>query len=288
MRTPLLYTLALLLAVGCSGGEEEAKKPEATRPTEAPTTEPPPPPPTLALQELTAQAENIALVPSPAEMQRALEKAGIAQGLSALVPDRKLKLDLENKDVVAVRTGVVLADALLTVKDAPKDKLIERLERVKTGLTSLGAGTDLAATLDDLISQVRNEGVSRDDLLKQLDEIHGAVIPELKQEIPGGQGERLVPLIQAGSWLAGSNLVAQAIVTAEKPEAGTQLLRQPQVADYFLKYVKVEGGGKAPDEVLKQLETTLTRLKEIAGKPSLTLDDVKEVKSQTDSVMTLL
>lgn len=287
MRTPLLYSLALVLAVGCSGGEE-AKKPEETKPAEAPTTEPAPPAPTLALQDLAAQAENIALVPSPAEMQRALEKAGIAQGLSAMVPDRKLKLDIENKDVVAVRTGVVLADALLTVKDAPKDKLIERLETVKTGLTSLGAGADLAATLDDLVSQVKNDGVSRDDLLKQLDEIHGAVIPELKQEIPEGKGERLVPLIQAGSWLAGSNLVAQAIVTADKADAGTQLLRQPQVADYFLKYVKVEGGGKAPDEVLKQLETTLTKLKEIAEKPSLSLDDVKEVKSQTDSVMTLL
>lgn len=287
MHPRSLSPLALLLLAACSGGEEPTK-PEEVKTVEAPSTEPAPPAPTLALQDLAAQAENIALVPSPAEMQRSLEKAGIAQGLSALVPERKLKLDAENKDVVAVRTGVVLADALLTVKDAPKDKLLERLNRVKEGLKTLGAGNDLQATLDDLVSRVTNDGVSRDDLLKELDELHGVAIPELKQELPEGKGERLVPLIQAGSWLAGSNLVADAIVTANKPDAGTQLLRQPQVADYFLKYVKVEGEGKAPDEVLAQLESTLTKLKEIAVKPALTLDDVKEVKSQTASVMTLL
>ena len=98
----------------------------------------------------------------------------------------------------------------------------------------------------------------------------------------------MVPLIQAGSWLEGSNLVASAIISENKPDAGTSLLRQPQVADYFLKYVEVEAEGKVPDEVLKQLKSTLDRLKELAMKPALTIDDVKEIKSQTDSVLALL
>ena len=114
--------------------------------------------------------------------------------------------------------------------------------------------------------------------------MHGAIIPEIKFEA----GERAVPLIQAGSWLEGSNLVSSAIINANNTTAGTELLRQPQVADYFIKYVSVEGEGKAPDEVLKQLQGTLTRLKEIASKPALTLEDVKEVKSQTDAVLALL
>src|SRR5687768_13454659 len=115
-------TLVLALAlIACTG---EAEKPP--EPAQPPKAEAPAPPKTLAIDELRASAENITLVPSPAEMQRALDKAGIAQGLSALVPDRKLKMDVANKDVVAVRTGVVLADALLTVKDAPKEKLVER------------------------------------------------------------------------------------------------------------------------------------------------------------------
>jgi hypothetical protein len=193
-------------------------------------------------------------------------------------------MDVQDKDVIAVRTGVALADALLTVKDSTNQQLEQRLGVVKTGLAALGAGTDIGATIDDIVARVNNGALSRDELVKELDELHGAVIPEIKYEA----GEKVVPLIQAGSWLEGSNLVAGAIVDANKPEAGTSLLRQPQVVDYFMKYVQVEGQGKAPDQVVKQLQDTLTKLKDIASKPSLTIDDVKEVKSQTDSVLALL
>jgi hypothetical protein len=278
--TPLFATLL----AGCGGEEPKAPPQAGNQNTEPINTEAAPPPPKLDLAAMQAEAQQVALVPSPAEMQRALEKAGIATGLSAMVPARNVKMDVQNKDVIAVRTGVVLADCLLTVKDAPKEKLVERLETVKTGLTALGAGADLNATVDDLVARIKNDGVTRDDLVKELDEMHGAIIPEIKYEA----GEQVVPLIQAGSWLAGSNLVSAAIAEANNVDAGTQLLRQPQVADYFLKYVQSQGEGKAPDAVIAQLDGTLKKLKEIAVKPALTLDDVKEVKSQTDAVLALL
>lgn len=282
-------TLLLALTLAACGGDTETKPTDAA-PAEpkqgegAPDITPPLPPAAIAVAELQAQAENIALVPSPAEMQKALEKAGVAGGLSALVQERNFKMDAENKDVIAVRTGVLLADAVLTVKDAPKDKLIERLDKVKSGLAALGAGNDLGAVIDELKNKVANDAVSRDELLKELDELHGATVPEIKYEA----GERVVPLLQAGSWLEGSNLVSEAILKAGKPEAANSLLRQPQVAGYFLKYVQVEGADKAPVEVIKQLETTLKKLQEIASKPAMTAEDVAEVKSQTSSVLALL
>jgi hypothetical protein len=279
--------VALVLA-GCDGAETTTKtegNPDAPpQPTMAPDTTPATPPPALKLEELQAAAQNVTLVPSPIEMQHALDKAGVTTGLSALVPERKLKMDVQNKDVVAVRTGVVLADTMLTVKDAPKEKLVERLAAVKAGMAALGAGGDIGATIDDLSNRITNDALSRDDLVKELDELHGAIIPEISYEA----GDRCVPLLQAGAWLEGSNLVSSAIVTANKPDAGNALLRQPQVADYFLKYVDVEGAGKAPDEVVKQLHTTLTKLKEIAAKPALSLDDAKDVKSQTDAILAML
>lgn len=241
-------------------------------------------PPTLDLAALVAAAENVALVPSPAEMQRALERHGIATGLSGLVVERALKMDIENKDVIAVRTGVALADAVLTVKDAPLDKLTARLNTVKAGMAALGGGTDIGALIDEINARLVNNSVSREDLVKELDEMHGAIIPEIKFEA----GERAVPLVQAGSWLEGSNLVASAIIAANSATAGTELLRQPQVADYFIRYVATEGEGKAPDAVLKQLQITLATLKGIASKPALTLDDVREIKTQTDAVLALL
>jgi len=270
--------VGLLNLTGCSSEEKVA---EVTPPVEKTVEKVPP---AIGMEELKAAAENIALVPSPAEMQKALEKNGIATGLSGKVVDRPLKMDISNKDVVAVRTGVAMADALLTVKDAPPEKLVARLTTVKAGMTTLGGGTDIGATIDDINGRVTNGSVSREDLVKELDEMHGAIIPEIKFEA----GDRVVPLIQAGSWLEGSNLVAAAIIDANNPTAGTELLRQPQVAEYFLKYVQTEGAGKAPDEVIGQLNSTLLKLREIASKPTLTIDDVKEVKSQTDAVLALL
>jgi hypothetical protein len=285
----LSKTLLLALTLAACGDETATMPPGAgsveSKPDAAtPDLTPALPPAAIAVADLQAQAENIALVPSPAEMQKALEKAGVAGGLSALVQERAFKMDAENKDVVAVRTGVLLADAVLTVKDAPKEKLIERLDKVKLGLAALGAGNDLGAIIDELKNKIANDSVSRDELLKELDELHGATIPEIKYEA----GERVVPLLQAGSWLEGSNLVSEAILKAGKPEAANSLLRQPQVAGYFLKYVQVEGADKAPVEVLKQLETTLKKLQEIASKPAMTVEDLTEIKSETSSVLALL
>jgi hypothetical protein len=280
----LIVALTVLSTPACSG---EASNPEAKpveKPSEVPSTEKAPAAAEISIADLQASAQNVTLAPSPAEMQKAMEKAGISDGLSKLVSDRAMKMDVANKDIIAVRTGVVLADCLLTVKDAPKDKLLARLDQVKGGLLALGAGNDIQATITELSTQLTNDAISRDDLVKQLDELHGAIIPEIRFEA----GERAVPLIQAGSWLEGSNLVSTAIITANKPDAGTQLLRQADVVDYFLKYVKTEGADKAADSVLKQLEGTLNKLKEIAAKPTLTLDDVKDVKAQTDSVLALL
>ncbi len=278
----------LLLAtvlVGCGGGGDAAQPADPGAGAQPPAAaDASAAPDAIKLEDLKASAENIALVPSPAEMQKALEKGEIAAKLDALVPARTLKMDVANKDVVAVRTGLVLADALLTVKTAPDDKLVERLNMVKTGLTTLGAGTDMGPTIDDLVNRITNKGITRDELVKELDDLHGAVIPEIEYEA----GPQVVPLIQAGSWLGGSNLVAAAILDANKPEVGTSMLRQPQVCDYFLKYVATQGQGKAPDEVVQTLHATLTKLKEISSKPSLTIEDVKEVKTQTDTVLGLL
>ncbi len=282
-----MSTASLLLALtllGCSGESAPEAGVTPPQPQGAADNTPSVPPPPIAVSELQAQAENIALVPSPAEMQKALEKAGVAGGLSALVKDRAFKMDVENKDVVAVRTGVLLADALLTVKDAPKEQLVARLEKVKAGMVALGAGPDIAATIDELNNKIKNDVASRDELLKELDELHGSIVPEIKYEA----GERVVPLIQAGSWLEGSNLVSQAILAKDRIEAANSLLRQPQVAAYFLKYVQVQGADKAPAEVLGQLEATLTKLQEIASKPALSKEDVTEVEAQTASVLALL
>lgn len=271
----------LALAVACDGGTPEPE------PAPEVVSEPAPEQaPQLSLNpaELQQQAENITLVPSPAEMQAALEKAGLTSQLATLVGDRQIGVNSENLDQVAVRTGVVLAEIVLTVKEAPKDRFASRMQTLKEGFQRLGAGDDIPNTIDDIVERVNNDAISRDDLLKEVDELSGVMVPELETEA----GDWVVPLIQAGSWLEGSHLVSGAIQNEEKFDAAGPLLKQPAVVDYFLGYVQREGPDKAPDEVVNQLEQTLLQLKEISTHETLTAEDVQTIHSATGAVLALL
>ena len=104
----------------------------------------------------------------------------------------------------------------------------------------MGAGDDIQATISDLSTQITNDAIQEDDLLKEMDELSGVMVSELEYEA----GDWVVPLIQAGSWLEGANLVSAAIIKESKFDVAGQLLKQPRVVEYFLKYVEREGGIK--------------------------------------------
>jgi hypothetical protein len=271
------------LMVACSGGDtltEESiteKKPVVETPAKKLKK--------LDLASLEKAAESVALVPSPAEMQKSLKNAGLTSDLSSLVsPDRDISMAVEDKDNLAVRTGVVLADLVLTVKTSSKESKLARLEKLKAGFKALGAGDDIQEVIADLGTQITNDAINEDDLLKEMDELSGVMVSELEYE----SGEWVVPLIQAGSWLEGANLVSAAIIKEEKFDVAGQLLRQPRVVEYFLTYVEREGRSKAPDQVVKKLTEVLNNLKTIAEKPSMSAEDVKGINSSTSEVLSML
>jgi len=271
--------IALLgLLTACSGGTTE-------KPTPEPTVEPVPETPEISPEELKSTAETTALVPSPMETQRALEAAGIDTKLSSLVPAHDFDLDNGDLEQAAVRSGVFLADMMLTVKTADKDALIARLEAVRKGMSQLNGGKDINAILLDYKDSIKTDAIGREELLKEFDELSGAVIPELEFN---GQ-ERVVPLIEAGSWLEGANLMARAVKAKGKPDAADGLLKQPQVVAYFLKYVKEEGANKAPVQVAEKLEESLNALKGLSEKKEpFTAEDIDQVIEVTSNVLALL
>ena len=269
------------LGVGGCGGQPETPPPppaaeqSAKAPTEAPA---------LDLKTLQNEAAYIALTPSPVEMQAALEKAGIAESLANLIKSKDIETQVPDKDQAAVRTGVVIADLVLTVREADKATVIKRLQRINEGMNTLGAGQDIETTIMELIDVINNDAISREKLVQKMDELSGAVIPEIEYEA----GPQSVPLIQAGSWLEGANLVATAIRNTGKYESANTLLKQPEVVAYFLKYVSSDGQEKAPDEIIKKLETALTTLLEVTQKETLGEEEVKAIHVSTDSVLALL
>jgi hypothetical protein len=209
----------------------------------------------------------------------------LTSDLAALVAaDRNISMDVENKDNLAVRTGVVLADLVLTVKTSTKESKLASLEKLKAGFKALGAGDDIQATINDLSTQITNDAIQEDDLLKEMDELSGVMVSELEYEA----GDWVVPLIQAGSWLEGANLVSAAIIKESKFDVAGQLLKQPRVVEYFLKYVEREGGNKAPDQVVDKLKQVLNSLKTIAEKPQMNAEDVQQINASTSEVLSML
>ena len=139
MLRQCMLTLALA-AVACNS---DAPTDAPATQTKAETPEAKPAPLKFDKATLTAEAVQVALVPSPAEMQKALSNAGLSGQLAKLVTDRDITTAVENKDQVAVRTGVVLAELVLTVKSAEDAQQVARLGRLKEGFASLGAGDDV-------------------------------------------------------------------------------------------------------------------------------------------------
>mgnify|MGYP000477341802 CR=1 FL=1 len=272
---------ALALAVVLLGGCDNQGEPTANAPADAPADKAPDIQFTAAD---FANAEKVALVPSPAEMERSLERSGIEQKLASMVDDSPISMDAENKDQIAVRAGVVLADLVLTVKESSKERTIERLDTIKVAIDKLGGGDDVPAQIDELKAQIEAGELTNDELIQEFDELSQVMVPELEYEA----GEWVVPLIQAGSWLEGAHLVSGAVQDAGKFEAANDLLRQPEVVDYFIEYVNREGGDKAPDEVVDQLKSTLSTLKTVADKPALGADEVATIHDATGSVLSLL
>lgn len=279
---PGLWSVLMLTA--CSGGGETP--PPDPKPTEQPAKPPGnPEQPPVDAKTLQEHHEKIALVPSPVETQKALEASGIATQLATLIPKHEFDFANAGTDHAAVRTGVVLADLLLTTKTATKEELVARLADIDKGMTQLGGGADIASTLKDASDRITTDAVTRDDLLKEFDELSGVVIPELEFN---GQ-DRVVPLIEAGSWLEGANLVAQALKASKQPGTAERLLKAPSVVDYFIEYVKTDGAAKAPEAVTKKLEEALLELKAVSEKAEPLDDkDLETVIRVTNDVLALL
>jgi len=283
-----LRSVVLLSVLAACGGEGTAPPKDATPaapPTPSTDAAEKAPDVKFDLATLQAEAKPAALVPSPVEMQKALAAAGITTRLATLVSARNIETVVPDKNASAVRTGVVLADLVLTVKDATTPQIVAQLGRVKQGLQALGGSPDLAATIDDLSNRLTNDAISRDDLVKELDELRGVMVPAGSYEL----GDNAVPLILAGSWVEGSHLVAAAMKAENKYDGADNLLKQPAVVDYFLEYVKEEGAAqRAPGDLVAKLETTLAELKVIAAKPTLGKEDVERIHSATGEVLALL
>lgn len=266
-----LFSFVVWFSLGCSTSE----------PVNVPAATPPPAP--VPIAQLPAATVDKVLAPSPLSLEKEVREAGLGDSLADLIPTRPFATDIEDKDRVALRTGAVLAYTVLAGRTSAKPDFLAQLRLVRGGLQALGTGKGLLASLDGFIEQIENDTASRDDFLQELDAVASSMVPEQGW----GEGDRTGPLVQAGAWLAGTNLVAQAVVRADKAEAADKLLRRAYVADYFLSYLDAEGAAKS-GLTASALGDTLRRLSSIANQPVIGVADARSVAEVTQAMLTQL
>ena len=267
--------LALLVLLACGS-------PEPT-PVAAPIVAAPRPPP--ALSELEREAlTNRVLAPSPVETMKTMERAGIGSDLAVLVPRRKLTVDGPNVDVAALRTGVVLADTVLILKDVSDEDLGLRMQSVLVGLRRIGAGAGLLANVSGVIDRHANGGITRDEILDALDETVSSAVPGSGV----GPEDRTGPLLQAGAWLATTNVAAEAVLRSGKYDSAALLFHQRPVVDWFHGYVQGAAKAKADEQVLKLLDETLAELSVTAAKDTFAEADVRRIRDRTAALLEMM
>jgi hypothetical protein len=266
--------LLVLGATACSS-EEPA----------VPVAEAPAIPAQVDAETLEKDAVPTSLAPSPVETQRKLKELGIDTDLATFMTQRNVDAASTDEDKVAVGTGVVIADMLLTVTQSDDATLTHQLAQVRNGMSALSGGEDILATIDELTEEVNAGGVNREDLLKELDELSGVIIPELEFN---GQ-ERVVPLIQAGSWLEGTFLVASASKAAGNLAACDQMLKLPEVVGFFKDYTAQKGEEGVGNVVYTHMSTTLARLQKLTEKAEpFTEAEVDEITTLTGGLLGVL
>lgn len=239
---------------------------------------------TLDDKEISKTVEKISPVPSPLKMSKMLKEATIEDAVAALAKDRKNPAFQTDKESIAVQCGILIADVVLMVNTAPKDSLAQRLTNLKDGFKTLEIKNGAPETIDEMLETLAEDNFDRQVLLQEMDVLSQVLVSELEYEL----GSWVVPLIQAGMWLEGANLISDALVSSNKIGEADPFIKQPGIIKYFLRYVQKKAAETAPKSVVASLETTLKQLHEIAKKDKLTKEDLTKVNKITANLLNRL
>jgi hypothetical protein len=238
-------------------------------------------------KKLNLVSENIKqdiLSPSPLETQKTVRTAGISTSLHEFVKVQKYNFEGNSREQAAIRVGVLLCDLIVSIDQASKEDIILRFSNIIEGMAVMKVGDGLMSMVKDMHTQYTNDAMTKQEIVEGLDNIAAMSVPEegFSKDDPTG------PLLQAGAWLEGVNLVSKAILKDDKIEVANKLLRLEHVATYFLQYANGEGKEKATEQILNQMKTSLTYLKTLAKKEKIEKSDLEQAITETEKMLSFL
>ena len=239
----------------------------------------------IEVAELEKVASDVEVIPSPVKLKKELKKAGLSISVGKMMETKDFpSFDIEDKSRVAVMTGILLTDLVITVDKATPEQIEAILLKLKEGFDKLQTGNDIQSTLDDLVTTVKSPDLDRNTFLEEVDMLSSVLVPELKSEA----GTWAIPLIQAGAWLEGIQVISDSIKQDNAYDKGKKLFHHPGIAPYFIRYIEEAGKEKFSNNLNTQIKTALSKLDAYGKKQEVSKEEIDEVSKIVSDLMDLL
>jgi len=272
----LLLPAFLLLFAACSG--------DSSAPSSAP--EPAPEPASsedrgatkIDIGAVRDTARMAMFVPAPSEFQSALKATGFSIDLRAGVVDAPRDLAGKSTAIVALETGVRLANVLLTADSAETKVVLRRMKAARAGLAALKASAEVLSETDQLIADVEAGTISSAEATPALDVLAGRI----QDQLSSSTDQTTATLVQAGGWVQGAYLLSTALSQAKQAGDAAALLHQPTVVAHFTAFLRKAGvGDPAVEAVLGPME----ELGKLSAKSELSVDDMTRASELTSTIL---
>jgi hypothetical protein len=230
------------------------------------------------------QIEQDILAPSPLETQKTLRDLGVSIALHEFVQSESYKFTGNSREQAAIRVGVLLCDLIISIDKASKAEVLKRFSNIIEGMAIMKVGQGLMDMVKEMHTEYANDAMTKQEIVESLDNIAAMSVPGdgFSKDDPTG------PLLQAGAWLEGVNLVTKALIKENKIEIANKLLRLEHVATYFLQYAEGEGKEKTTKQILEQMKISLIHLKKISTKKEISRTDLDTAVAETERMLSFL
>jgi len=217
-------------------------------------------------------------VPAPSEFQAALKATKVDIDIRKGVADSNRDLAGKGSAVVALETGVRLANVLLTADSGEKDAVLARMKAAREGLAALKAGDTILSETDRVIADYEAGTISGAEATPALDVLAGRI----QAQLASSSDKNTATLVQAGGWLQGAHLLSTALAESNQAGDAAALLHQPTVVVYFTDFLRKAGEG---DAAVAGVLGSMEELGTLAAKPDLAVEDMKRASELTGTIL---
>ena len=220
-------------------------------------------------------------VPNPSEIQNALKALGVSTDVSSLVTEKNFDFRPMDGPQIALNTGVVTADLVLTVDQASNEEIASRVDLIRQGLTELGANQELLDTATQFGERVRAGRLEKDAIVAELDAFQSSFLDGVERY---SSTDAAVGL-QAGAWVEAVHIISTTLASQDAAGSGAHIFRQPFVVEYFLNYIRANAEKAGDGTLLEGVVPAMEELHTITQKEALTAEDVATIREKSGTIL---